>query len=287
MRLVFFGSGSRYSMAAFHELVAGGDVVGVVVPVVRTRHPIVRAMAWMMGSPLRRRVEAAGLPLIRFDADDPSAIAALDADLFCVASFPFILKEGVLRCAKRGALNAHPSLLPRHRGADPLFWTYFQDDATTGVTVHWIGRGVDDGDVVDVAECELVRGTTRVELELTLGSMAGHLLRRCVTAIDEGRDARTPQDPESGSHEPLPSRTAWQIDFAARSAEQVWHFLRGVGTSSLRVPAGDAIAFTIAPHERAPGTIEESNLYCRDGWVTLAKPSWKRRLWRVLRRRGQ
>src|ERR1051326_1425127 len=69
-------------------------------------------------------------------------------DLICVASFPRIIPPHILARAKRGGLNVHGALLPKHRGPDPLFRTYFDEDQEAGVTVHWMDEGVDSGDIV-------------------------------------------------------------------------------------------------------------------------------------------
>src|SRR5947207_4803135 len=71
-----------------------------------------------------------------------------ECDLICIASFPRIVPPSILARAAHGGLNVHAALLPKHRGPDPLFWTFFDFDEVTGVTVHWIDAGVDSGDSV-------------------------------------------------------------------------------------------------------------------------------------------
>ena len=39
----------------------------------------------------------------------------------------------------------HHSLLPRHRGPNPIQWALIHGDSTTGVTVHVMGVNFDDG----------------------------------------------------------------------------------------------------------------------------------------------
>lgn len=56
--------------------------------------------------------------------------------------------RALLRVAPRGGVNVHPSLLPRHRGADPYFWTLRRRDAQTGVTVHRLAAQYDTGAIL-------------------------------------------------------------------------------------------------------------------------------------------
>src|ERR1700686_2568971 len=129
LSVVFFGSGSPASCAAFERLVKVCDIVGVVAPNDDSARIFLQAGA------------DKEIPLLKIP-DLPN-----DVDLFCVATFPRILDAGVLALPRLGVLNVHPSLLPRHRGPDPLFWTFFDSEAETGVTVHWITQEVDAGDI--------------------------------------------------------------------------------------------------------------------------------------------
>ena len=85
------------------------------------------------------------------DASAPASLALLareKIDLVVVAFFNQLLKPAFLQVPRLGAINAHPSLLPTYRGPAPLFWTYRDNVRTTGLTVHRIAPGEDDGDVL-------------------------------------------------------------------------------------------------------------------------------------------
>jgi methionyl-tRNA formyltransferase len=52
----------------------------------------------------------------------------------------------VLRLAP--SFGVHPSLLPRHRGADPYFWAIDAGDEVTGVTAHALDDQYDTGNIL-------------------------------------------------------------------------------------------------------------------------------------------
>ena len=108
-------------------------LVAIVLP--RPRRPWTERMRHVFG---RHRSPLAGLgvPLV-----DPAEVVRLRPDTIVVASFPHLLSPETLAAARIGALNVHMSLLPRHRGVDPLFWTYWDDDREAGVTIHWMKIG--------------------------------------------------------------------------------------------------------------------------------------------------
>jgi methionyl-tRNA formyltransferase len=53
-----------------------------------------------------------------------------------------------LRAFAGRTLGVHPSLLPRHRGPDPIFWAIDQGDRETGVSAHRLEEAYDVGDVL-------------------------------------------------------------------------------------------------------------------------------------------
>jgi len=60
-----------------------------------------------------------------------------------------ILKEPVLRTARRGVLNAHCSILPEYRGVRSEFWQcHDQAYDHVGITIHLVDVGVDTGMVL-------------------------------------------------------------------------------------------------------------------------------------------
>ncbi len=72
----------------------------------------------------------------------------LDYDFIVSAHFQRILPPRIFRRARFGALNLHPSLLPKYRGMSPQHWPIILGDAETGVTVHSIDDGVDTGRIM-------------------------------------------------------------------------------------------------------------------------------------------
>ena len=120
------------------------------VPVPMPDYPLFREPQYLLGltNAITRLAKRYRLPVVSLERRNPKSIEQihkLKPDLLCVASFPFRLPDEVISAAPLGAINAHPSLLPKHRGPDPLFWTYLDGDVESGVTIHWIDDGIDSG----------------------------------------------------------------------------------------------------------------------------------------------
>ena len=70
------------------------------------------------------------------------------AGVLLSAAFPLILPRRLLDLTERGALNFHPSLLPRCRGSHPIYWTLATGEPQGGVSAHVMTVQVDAGDLV-------------------------------------------------------------------------------------------------------------------------------------------
>jgi methionyl-tRNA formyltransferase len=112
-----------------------------------------------------------------------------------------------------GAIGAHPSLLPRHRGPNPYFWSIDSGDAEVGVTIHRLEREYDTG--LMLARRSLTPGTRDAwQLARALDRPALALLRETTLRIARGEviDA-TPQDSRAATWAPEPSGDALRVDF--------------------------------------------------------------------------
>jgi methionyl-tRNA formyltransferase len=78
--------------------------------------------------------------------------------------------------APHGALNVHPSLLPRHRGASPVPAAILAGDGETGVTVMRMDAGLDTGPIVAQERVALTGSETAPELEAELAARGAVLL---------------------------------------------------------------------------------------------------------------
>src|SRR5262245_22556718 len=175
LTVVGFASGSPQSEAAMERIARDHHLAAVVVP--RRRAGFRESVRHLLG-----HLENS---LARFDAPliDSAEVARYRPDVIVVASFPKIISAEILATARLGALNMHMSLLPRHRGPDPLFWTYWNDDFDAGMTIHWMNERVDAGDIVAQQAMRLERGTPSREAYMQLTAIGGDLLARVLNQV--------------------------------------------------------------------------------------------------------
>lgn len=152
-------------------------------------------------------------------------ILGLGATLAVLADYGRIVPEPLL-AFQHGALNLHPSLLPRHRGAAPIPATILAGDRETGVTIIRMDAGVDTGPIVAVERVALNGHETAPELEAGLAVVAAALLGRTVVPWVAGELEAVPQDGAAATlTHPLrredgrldPTRPAVELERAVRA----------------------------------------------------------------------
>lgn len=131
-------------------------------------------------TPVGEWAAAAGLPTltpVRLRAAESRAeVAALAPGLMVLADYGQIVPAELLALPAHGALNLHPSLLPRYRGASPIPAAILAGDEEAGVTLMLMDEGLDSGPIVAQRTVELRGDETAPELELRLAEVAAGLI---------------------------------------------------------------------------------------------------------------
>ena len=145
------------------------------------------------------------------------------ADFIFVACFPERLPTVTLQWPRRKAINLHPSLLPKYRGPDPLFWQLRHNESQTGISLHELNDALDAGPILQQQKIPFPAGATRDELNILLAKQ-GALAFTQLLAADHfvGRA----QDAAQASYFPLPTPTDYHID-PQWSAEHRNNFICG------------------------------------------------------------
>jgi len=233
----------------------------------RDGHSIVYAAACRAAPGLRRlrsRV-APGRTTLRPDVTDPAVIEAVRAaspELIVSWFWTTKLPEAILGIAP--GIGVHPSLLPRHRGADPYFWAIDSGDETTGVTAHELDVAYDTGAVLARQPMHVGPGWDAWHLARALDRPSLALLREVVRAYADGEaPVAIPQDEREATAAPEPSdddlaiRWSWpaqRIERRVRAAAPWPGAWTEIGTrivTILRVRATEDFPRALAPGEAA------------------------------------
>jgi methionyl-tRNA formyltransferase len=283
--IVFFGTPSQFSTLALERLAARWKIAAVVLPRAGgVRQSLRRAIGWQ-STAIEHLAKKHRIPLAYWDAYNPAPVEELlmrqRPDLVCVAGFPKLIPLGMVADAPLGAVNLHPSLLPRHRGPLPLFWTYHGDDRVAGITVHDLTDRFDAGDIILQHSFPLPRGYPVNRLDHDVAVSGTELLNAAVEALASGGARRIRQDERAATLAPHIRRDSPMVNFEEWDVERVWHFLAAL-CPGFREPLKnrDGVSVTyqrVLGFERGssskPGLAERHDkgwrLHCRSGTVIL------------------
>ncbi len=74
-------------------------------------------------------------------------IASLEPDLILSFTFPYLIPPELCEIPKYGAVNLHPTPLPKYRGPNPLR-LFYDGESEYGATLHWIAPEFDTGNIL-------------------------------------------------------------------------------------------------------------------------------------------
>ena len=152
---------------------------------------------------------------------EPERVIAERAEILVVVAYGQILRENILECAERGAINVHASLLPAYRGAAPIQWAIARGETTTGVTTMQLDRGMDTGPVLLQKECAIEPGDHTATLEPRLAVMGAGLLIETLDRLLQGSISPKPQDESRATKAPLIKKSDGIVDFSLTATEIV------------------------------------------------------------------
>ena len=216
-------------------------------------------------------------PLKMRDGEAMSIVEELSPDLIAVPAYAKILPEDILNFPKYGSINVHSSLLPKYRGAAPINWAILDGEAETGVSIMYMAKELDAGDVILQKTTPIGPDENAQELTARLAELGAEALSETVKALAGGTAARTPQDGSLQTYASMLTRDMSPVDWT-RTAHQISCQVRGLipwPCATTDIISGEAIKLyavteTGEATDARPGTIVAAtkwgiDIACGDG----------------------
>lgn len=80
--------------------------------------------------------------------DSIEKIDNYDCDILVSMSFNQIFKTEIINLTPNKIINCHAGKLPFYRGRNILNWVLINDESEFGITVHYVDKGIDTGDII-------------------------------------------------------------------------------------------------------------------------------------------
>lgn len=227
MRILFMGT-PEFAVASQRRLVEDGhEICGVFT---QPDKPKNRGHK-LMFSPVKEYALTQNLPVYQplkmRDGEAEALVKQLAPELIVVAAYGKILPEEILNTPPYGSINVHSSLLPKYRGAAPINWAILDGEAETGVSIMYMAKELDAGDVILQKTTPIGEQEDAQTLTARLAELGAQALSEAVEALRNGTAGRTPQDASQQTYASMLSRDMSPIDWN-RTARQINCQVRGL-----------------------------------------------------------
>lgn len=269
MRIIFMGT-PEFAVPCLNMLIEHPEDYTVVCVVTKPDMPKGRSYK-LTPPPIKEAALAAGIPVLqpeKVKTDEfINELKSYEPDLFITVAYGKILPQAVLDIPKYGCINVHASLLPKYRGAAPLWHAVINGEKESGITTMLTDIGMDTGDILLADKCEIGENMTMGELHDKLAELGPVTLRRTLEALKNGTLTRTPQNDEDATYSPMVDRETGRIDWS-KSAREIHDIVRGMNPfpgcyaldeSGERVKIWRTLIESETPHGYEPGSVIETS----------------------------
>lgn len=203
----------------------------------------------------------------------PEKLSSLEvgpADLMIVAAYGKLIPKEILDLPKYGALNVHPSLLPKYRGSSPIQYAILNGDEETGVTIIKMDEEIDHGPIIASIKYSLrspagrqvssIKYTTE-DLMLKLAEIGAELLIRAIPKWIAGEVTPIEQVDEDATYTKIIIKEDGHINWNKNAEEierQIRAFTPWPGSftfwkdKKIEIFSGSTVELS-APKEMVPG----------------------------------
>ena len=226
MRIGFMGT-PDFAKAHLEALVKAGHEVSFVLS--RADKPVGRKKI-LTAPPVKECALSYNIPVYQPESLKDGAISDVlskyDPELIVVVAYGRILPEYVLNYPKFGCINVHGSLLPKYRGASPVQSAIIDGEKETGVTVMYMDKGLDTGDMILKKKCDIDIKDNQITLFEKLEKLGTEALIETIELISKGEAKREKQNEEESNYASILTSKTGHIDWE-KDAITVHNLVRG------------------------------------------------------------
>lgn len=119
-----------------------------------------------------------------------------------------ILKPDLFTIPELGSINIHKGILPYYRGMPPGFWELHEEASEVGVTIHWINKGLDTGDIIAEQRMPTPAFSTVAGLQAELDLLGSNTL---LSALEQIADGTAPRRRQSAASTKAYTQPPWLL----------------------------------------------------------------------------
>jgi len=146
--------------------------------------------------PVKQKALELGLPVFTPEkiGGASAELAGTAPDILLVFAYGQYIPARVCGTPPWGAINLHPSLLPKYRGASPIQSALLNGDTDSGLSVIRVSEKMDAGDVLRQAPLKIHPDDNAGTLHRRFAELAAAEALAALRGLRDGRAVWTPQD---------------------------------------------------------------------------------------------
>ena len=227
MKILFMGT-PDFAIPTLNAIIESGEeIVGVVT---QPDKPKGRGYE-LLPTPIKAFALSKGIEVYQPDTLRDEAFAELleklAPELIVVVAYGKILPENVLNYPKYGCINVHGSILPEYRGAAPMQRAIIDGKSETGVTIMYMEKGLDTGDMLLVEKCPINENDNFEDIHDRLSTLGASALIKTVEILKSGKAERVKQDDLLATYAAKIEKIDCALNFN-KSAKELHDLIRGL-----------------------------------------------------------
>ena len=228
LRLIFCGT-PQFAVPTLEPLIAAGHEITLVVS--QPDRPVGRKQV-LTAPPVKQTALARGLEVtqpekIKNNQEFRARLESIAPDAIVVVAYGRIIPKWMLDLPRLGCINLHGSLLPKYRGAAPIQWAVAMGEQVTGNTTMLLEEGLDTGPILLQQQIPIEPEQTAVDLFHELSIQGAPLVVETLAGLANGTLKPRQQDHSQATLARILDREDGRMDFAARTATELWNRWRG------------------------------------------------------------
>lgn len=146
---------------------------------------------------------------------------SLSADAVFVIAFPWKIPAYILNIPLKGFFNFHFGVLPKYKGADPIFWQIRNMENHGGLFIHKMNAEIDGGPIVWQKEMAVIPGETYTMHSMRIGYEAVEELKLLLDHMDRDVLQENIQPEHQGLYYHKPGTEQLKIDWQKQSSREI------------------------------------------------------------------
>lgn len=160
------------------------------------------------------------------EPENISLIKKLKPDIILAIGWSQLLSENLLKIPEKGCVGMHPALLPKNRGRAAIPWQIINGEKTSGVSLFYLDKGVDSGDIIAQKEFELKPDETAQTFYNKMIAADIELIRENLKSLKKGTAPRKKQDENKATY--LEKRTGEGMIEWGKKTREIYDLIRAI-----------------------------------------------------------